>query len=252
MKKTFTVVTCHFGDLFWIRLFMSRLNEFTTGGVEQVVVVDQSRTSKEALESIPGVGQVLTFPEDLSQVKLLGHDHPAALDAALRQVDFSTSHVLVMDSDCFPIASTWTSKLDAPAVVARDPAKWGLSHPCLMSIPTNLLNAVNFSEGLHEVQLDTGRLVGLQLARRGVEVAFTDAVAAFGKWRGHFYLDQSVYHHGSASFGSSSSSRVRSKSDPWKDAFFQRKVARADWHLGALDRARLRTHAMARRLRTQP
>ena len=241
--RSYTVVTCHFGDPFWIRHSLSQLDRCSDGRVTDVVVVDQNRAGEPWLAGLPRVSRVLSFPVDQREVDLLGHDHPAALNRTLRSVEFSTSHVLVMDSDCFPIDPSWLDRL-GNVTVAGDPQKLGLTHPCLMAFPVECAGRIDFAEGLHEVFIDTGRLVGLQLARAGAEVAFTAPRRAFRGLRGDFYLDGTVYHHGSASFISSPDGRVRRQVSEEAEEFYRRLVARGRYDLTAWQyvRRRIRAH----------
>ena len=228
--RSYTVVTCHFGDPFWITHALTALDRHSDGRVRQVVVVDQSRCSEAALAKLPRVSRVLAFPVDQGEIGCVGHDHAASLNRALRSIAFSTSHVLVMDSDCFPVDPSWLDRL-GDVTLAGDPQKLGLSHPCLMAFPREFAGAIDFAEGLREVFIDTGRLVGLQLARAGAAVAFTRPRRAFCGLRGDFYLDGTVYHHGSASFISSGDDRLRRQVSAAEEEFYRRLVARGQYGL---------------------
>lgn len=245
--RDFTVLTCHFGDPFWIRHCLTQVDRLSDGRVAEVVVVDQDRGRAAELRELPRVGQVLDFPADEQQVAILGHDHPAALNAALGQIDIRTSHVIILDSDCFPVSDTWLDRL-SEVTVAADPAKWGLSHPCLMAFPAAVARNLDFADGLLEVGIDTGRLVGLQLARRGYEPHFTRPEGAFRGKRGTFYLDRSVYHHGSGSFISSADSRLHSTVDPVSEAWYRTQVQRGSFELGRGQRARMQARQVAQRV----
>jgi hypothetical protein len=111
-QETYTLVTCHFGDFYWIEHTLAQVAKYSEGRINGIVVVDQSRCSAARLSALPGVTSVLTFEPNAVEIHLLGHDHPSALNWALRTYPFSTSHVLVMDSDCFPTGPGW---LDAIA-----------------------------------------------------------------------------------------------------------------------------------------
>jgi hypothetical protein len=235
---SYTLITCHYGDPFWIRHTLSRVGIWGDHRIRRVIVVDQSRESGSQLLSIGNVNDVVEFPLDLEQVAILGHDHPASLDRAMSSISFDTSHVIVLDSDCFPIDSTWLDRVEG-TTLAADPHKWGLTHPCFMSFPTSRIPYVNFSAGLLEVGIDTGRLVGLQLAQSGEQVKISAALEAFSGVRGHYYLDGSVYHHGSASFISSANVKLRSQVDLRTEQFFRSKIVRDDFKLSAFDRFRL-------------
>lgn len=243
----YTLVTCHFGDPFWIRHCLAQVDRHSDGRVAEVVVVDQDRGSAANLEALPRVREVLAFPVDDQQVAILGHDHPAALNRALAHIEVRTSHVLILDSDCFPVNPSWLDRL-ADVTVAADPAKWGLSHPCLMAFPAATRGSVDFAEGLAEVGLDTGRLVALQLARSGHDPHFTRPEGAFLGKRGTFYLERSVYHHGSASFASSTDIRLASTVDPVAESVYRRQVERNCYRLSRAQRARLQARQVARQV----
>lgn len=228
--RSYTVVTCHFGDRFWIEHAVSKLDALSDARLREIIVVDQSRASESQLGRLPRVSRVLTFPVDEREVEILGHDHPAALNRAVRSVQFSTSHVIVLDSDCFPIVRSWLDRL-ADVTVAADPAKWGLTHPCFLVFPVEYALCLDFAEGLHEVEIDTGRLVGLQLARAGADVIFTRAKSAFRGYRGALYLDGAIYHHGHGSFIDHPDARVGRQVAREDEEFFRKRVARQRYDL---------------------
>ena len=244
---TFTIISAHFGDMFWIRQLLTRtLPLYGPDGVVSVRVIDQSRDNavRLSLGKLPGNPEVVSFPEDRLQIALLGHDHPASLDRAIA-LPTSTTHVIILDSDCFPISDTWLARIREllatnDAIVARDPAKHGLSHPCLMVIPSSSLMGISFSEGLLEAGIDTGRLVGLRLRRLGLSVYWDAPTAGFRGRRGHLYLDGTIYHHGSASFISSTQSILRNKVNVRVERYFRSKIERNDFSLRLGDRLFLR------------
>lgn len=214
--NSYTIFVSHFGDLFWVRHTVERIRRLTPNRNLTIIVIDQSRASEPALMAIDGVDQVISFELDKRNLAILGHDHPSSLNKALREVDVSSSHVIVVDSDCFPVTSTWLERLEQTGEIAlaTDPAKYGLTHPCLMVFPTEISAVIDFEEGLYEVGLDTGRLVGLQVTRSGQRAHLIFPTAAFGGRRGHFFLEKSIYHHGSGSLSMSEISgppRVRTE-----------------------------------------
>ncbi|MGA0211164.1 MAG: hypothetical protein ACO3I5_04760, partial [Pontimonas sp.] len=79
---TYTVVSCHYGDLFWIEHMLSQVKALSGDAVKSAVIVDQSRRSADELRALPLVTEVLTFEPDSAQIAVEGHDHPAALDRA--------------------------------------------------------------------------------------------------------------------------------------------------------------------------
>ena len=250
-QHSYTLITCHFGDPFWIRNLLSSIQLTDESAIRSVVNVDQSRSSSDVLRALDPRVSVRSFAPNLSQVKALGHDHPHALNEARASLQPGTSHILVMDSDCFPIRRDWLRLLEpADVLLARDPAKFGLSHPCFMKFPTRESLKIDFSEGTLDVGIDTGRLVGLQLARQGLNVQFVEPSPAFGGRRGHFYLAAGVYHHGSASFISSSDPRLHGQvSQRWEGAY-QAAIQRGRFRLPVWLRAWGFTRLVWRRLRT--
>lgn len=248
MTNTFTLVTSHFGDIFWIRHSLERVNRLSDARLERVVVIDQSRARAGDLAELPRVTDVLSFTPDEQQILALGHDHPTSLNRAMASLNFHTSHVIVLDSDCFPIEPTWLDNV-GPSTVAADPSKWGLSHPCLLIFPSKHAKQLNFAEGVDEVGLDTGRLIGLQLHRLGETLHFSGAQPAFRGLRGHFYLDRTVYHHGSGSFSHSDDVRLLRQVQGRRDRFFQAKVAKDEYTLSLADRLRLAPATTLRTLR---
>jgi hypothetical protein len=90
---------------------LKQIDALSDPEIVNVVLVDQSRQTSTFLQGLPRVSEVISFPLDEDPTSILGHDHPSSLNRALHQIDFRTSHVLVMDSDCFPINGSWLSHL---------------------------------------------------------------------------------------------------------------------------------------------
>ncbi len=224
--------------------------------VPDLVLIDQDRSPASAarLARLPRVRQVVQSPPCPDQVARLGHDHPAALNLAM-SLPVETSHLMVVDSDSFPIDGSWLARLEArldgcDAVVAADPRRSGLSHPCLMVLPVDARTGLDFAEGLLEVGIDTGRLVGLQLVRAGYRIHVDHPTAGFGGRRGSLYLDGTFYHHGSGSFAAPTADPiVRRQVQAPVEAFYRRKIGRDDLDLGLGERAFLRAATLSRQLR---
>jgi hypothetical protein len=183
---------------------LEQVEKFSGGRVKEAVIVDQSRQSHEALARLPLVSSVVTFEPDKAQIAVEGHDHPAALDRVIAQTTFTTSHIIVMDSDAFPTKADWLEKADDISL-ALVPGSTSQTHPCLMIFPTELKGVVNFSEDYLERAKrkgapDTGRRVGVQLQNTGRPVTLLAHAPAFNGYRGSFYLGGSYYHHGHGSF----------------------------------------------------
>ena len=245
---TYTLITCHFGDPFWISHMLAHVQKFSDSRIARILVVDQSRVSSRMLSRLPGVSEVLTFAADSDQRAAHGHDHAHALNRAVRSIDESTTHVLIMDSDCFPVRSDWLDHL-RPTTLARDPRAPELSHPCLMSFPAMFVPQIDFAEGLSECIFDTGRAIARQLRQAGDLVWMAKPESAIAGLRGHRYLQGSVYHHGSASFLHSDDPRVRGQVRPVREQVFQQAIAEGRFHLTGRDLARIGRHEPLRTAR---
>ena len=254
-SPTFTIITCHFGSFEWIENLTSRVLQFSgPDDVPPILVADQSRVAGSAarLSSVAGVRRVLAYEVDEAQVAVLGHDHPRTLDQLCRE-PVSTSHLIVMDSDTCPTDARWLDEIrselaDVDCIVAADRSKVGLSHPCFMVIPTASAADCHFSEGVLEVALDTGRLIGLRLAQKGLRVRVLPSQRAFGGLRGDMYLSRTIYHHGSGSFSSSSDQRLLSQVNSWEDEFFKRRVLSGRWSMPWVSRWRVVARRRIRRV----
>lgn len=170
------------------------------GQIAEIFVIDQNREKPPVNIDSRITLRVKRFPSDPVQLELLGHDHPASLQQAIHSIRFSGERIIIMDSDCLPVNDQWSSKLSEVTMplLAADPAKWGLTHPCYMILEVSSLRYVNFSEGVSTVGIDTGRLVGHQLSSAGIQLKLDHGRPA--PWgRGYFYHGGAVYHHGSAS-----------------------------------------------------
>lgn len=224
--RTYTVVTCHFGDLFWVSHTLTRLDRMSDHRLAAVVVVDQSRRDGAALARLPRVSTVLEFEPNAECVAVLGHDHPVALNRALSEFAFTTSHVIVLDSDCFPTDPSWLDRLD-DVTLAAGPEYLGMTHPCFMAFPVRTIPVLDFFEGVTRFGIDTGRLVGLQMLRAGEELTVLrpGRPAPFGGTRGQHYLDGTIYHHGSASFVYSPDQRVRRQVKGTIEERYRRRIA---------------------------
>lgn len=232
---SFTLISAHFGDTFWINHTIAQVG--STSSIEKIRLVDQDRSAATArwLVSLPAHPEVVSFPEDGEQIEQFGHDHAASLNKCMK-LAYDTDYTVLLDSDCFPVTEDWVERIqyflaDHDAIVARDPVKYGLSHPCFMVLPVSALARLDFGEGLIEAGIDTGRLIGLQLCKMGHTVRWDTPAPAFNGKRGHFYLDGALYHHGSASFVSSSDPKLGEQVNKRVERFFRAKIERGQFKL---------------------
>ena len=240
---TYTVVSCHYGDLFWIQHMLTQVQSLSGGAVTAAVIVDQSRNAATELRAMPLVTEVLTFEPDAAQIAVEGHDHPAALDRALQHGTFTTSHIIVMDSDAFPVSPSWISKLDDISL-ALAPGSKSQTHPCLMAFPTELRGIVNFSEDYLERATrkgapDTGRRVGKQLQATGSPVTLLEHTPAFNGYRGSFYLERTYYHHGHGSFMAGDHDQYKGFVSQASEKLYRKRVLQNRFTLTPLDFAGL-------------
>ena len=231
---------------------LTRVQALSSGAVRGAIVVDQSRESGDQLRKLPLVTEVLTFEPDMEQVAVEGHDHPAALDRALREGNFQTSHILVMDSDAFPTKENWISGLDNIAL-ALVPGSRTQTHPCLMTFPSELREKVCFSEdyllrSTRKGAPDTGRRIGKQLTAAGEEVTLLTPSSAFNGYRGSFYLDKAFYHHGHGSFVSGDHAQYKGFVSAASERLYRRKVLQGKFSLTTLDIFALATRHIFRML----
>jgi len=240
---TYTVLTCHYGSLFWIEHLLERLRTLPDDRIVSVVVVDQSRSMADQLRALPGITEVLEFEPDPDQIAVEGHDHPASLDRALQSYPFQTSHVIVMDSDAFPVSADWLDRLDDVSL-ALVPGSASQTHPCLMVFPVASIPRVSFSEDYLERAIrrgapDTGRRVGKQLEAAGMAVTLLPAAPAFNGYRGSFYLDGSYYHHGHGSFFGGDHAQYRGFVSQASEELYRRRILKNRYTLSPLDIAGL-------------
>lgn len=234
-RKSFTFISCVFGDNFWESLLLEKIQQSQATSIDEVILVDQNLPRNFSTQIQIDRVRRISFEPDSDQLLHLGHDHASALNKAIR-LPFKSSHVVIMDSDCIPLSSEFFEKLqeiEGP-VLASDPSKFGLTHPCFMALPTSCLGSLDFSEGLLELGIDTGRLIGLQLSRGGFQpLILPSSVAPWGK--GHLYMGGLLYHHGSGSMLSSSDRRLSKQVSNIGEAYFRRRLVAASLRPSILD-----------------
>ncbi len=252
-QPTYTVLSCHFGDVFWIDHLARSLRKFGSDQIKGFVVVDQSREMQRELSQIPGVTDVISFPRDGDQIAQAGHDHAASLDRAIREFHFTTSHIILFDSDAFPTDPVWADNL-MDVVLAEVPGSNGeLSHPCFMVFPVVAVPEMHFSERFldrHDnatrFRFDTGRMVAQQLRNAGFEVFMLEPSPGFRGLRGEFYLGGKIYHHGHSSH-THAPKDLRVFISPKTEALWKKKISRGDWELWPMDYVKLGYHYLVRR-----
>jgi len=245
------LITAHFGDRDWITHTLGQVDQFSGHELQAVVVIDQSRSAASYLRRLPRVTDIVTVPRNIDQEILLGHDHATSLNAVVHGYSFATERVVVLDSDCFPLRQDWLGS-GSSVRMAQDPMKHGLTHPCFMDFPTAARSHLDFAEGLMEVGIDTGRLAGLQLARAGYSVDILDAKPAFRGFRGHFYDNSRIYHHGSGSFLDHPDRRLSSQVHVNSERLLRSRAFAGEFDLPKTDTARLILGRVLHKLRQPP
>lgn len=238
-EPTYTLVSCHYGDPFWIEHLLKAVRRFGGSRVSEAIIVDQSRDSAEELAKLPLVREVLTFEPNAEQIAIEGHDHPYALDRAVHESAFTTSHIIVMDSDAFPISNGWLEGIDEISL-ALTPGSKRNTHPCFMVFPVADRDIVNFSEGFLERATrkgapDTGRRVGKQLQESGRAVTLLEHTPAFNGYRGSFYRDGTVYHHGHGSFMAGGHDQYKGFVSQASEKLYRKRIMQGRFDLTPLD-----------------
>ena len=238
-EPTYTLVSCHYGDLFWIEHLLETVQRYGGSRVIEAVIVDQSRERAEELAKLPLVRDVLTFEPNAEQIAVEGHDHPYALDRAVHEASFITSHIIVMDSDAFPTSDKWLENIPDIAL-ALTPGSKRNTHPCFMVFPVGDRDIVNFSEGfLDRAQRkgapDTGRRVGTQLQEAGRAVTLLEHTPAFNGYRGSFYRDGTVYHHGHGSFMAGGHDQYKGFVSQASEKLYRKRILQGRFQLTPLD-----------------
>jgi hypothetical protein len=237
-----TVVTFHFGSTFWVRHLTERLQQFPDPRITSIMVVDQSRHDADELSRLPGVHRVTSYPLDDEEVARFGHDHPSSIHRVMDE-SFDTSHILLLDSDCFPVRPSWSHDL-APIHVAGELNAGGLSHPCFNLLPVDIFRQMDYRLGMDGAGFDTGRLVRFQLHQMGLPTQTAKPRrGAFGGRRGAFYLDRGLYHHGSASFIASREQILTKQVNPLEEEALRRCVAEGRFELGFSERLMLQVRS---------
>ena len=212
MPNTYTVISCHFGDPFWILQSLKRIND--SAQIVNYLISDQ-REWKSGINELSQLNPPLEktlLPQNSVVREVSPHEinhaslhHGQSINLLIQSERIQSSHIILIDSDCFPISKNWMPALDQllvdfDAVIASDPNAPTLSHPCFMAIPVNALSKLDFLKGTKDFWIDCGRLIGIQLIDAGFSVKLLAARKAFGGSFGDLYMDDSILHMGSMSF----------------------------------------------------
>ena len=194
-----------FGQAGWTERQVDILCEIsgrTPGFLREIIIVDNNRDGRLATAfSDNSLVRVIQIPRNEAQFAFYGHDHPAAIHAAVREA--TGKSVLLLDADSHPVRPDFPDYVmkqiaSFDAVLAHDVRSRELSHPCFMLFRSrDEVCDLDFDSGSTSTRfVDVGRDVYQQLLRSGKAVRIADRSRAFdGVW-GDLW-DGQVYHHGS-------------------------------------------------------
>jgi len=216
-KFNFTAVLSHYGDPFWVKEAITKGNLIHERSVKKIVVIDQNRGDLNLQDFVSRNKKIesVEFPINGSG----NADHASSLNSIFMQFSFSTTHVLIMDSDLLAQGDQWLVLLEEiltrkDACLALDPASDYLTHPCFMVIPSAVCKSLNFEEGMKSLRVDTGRTIGIQLNNLGVSIELLRPKKSYGGKMGFSYLQSSLYHVTSVSIRQQPT-RQKGKSPLW-------------------------------------
>ena len=212
MGPSLTVISAHFGDQSWINYSLKTVCQ-NSELISHAFISDQKQMRIDELEGYPElnldikldnkspkISVIPVYPHRINHASL---HHGQSLNALIN-LEIETSHVLILDSDCFPLDNKWERQLisdlvDFDVIVAGDLQGNFLSHPCFMILPVNILSRLNFIEYTETYWIDTGRLIAIRCLDMGlkVKVLFPQpGPIGFG----HIFKPYNFFHVGSSSF----------------------------------------------------
>jgi hypothetical protein len=228
------LLTTHFGDPFWVQLLLRRARSaFPDLTDDDIFVIDQDRTNRSAerLKATLGPVHILRYPRSEPHFETTGHDHAHVLNLAVREIE---ADVLVLfDSDAHPVRPHVGARIaellaEFDAILAANAGEGTFSHPSFMVFgPRVNRDCLFFDADQLERRVDTGRKIYEQLCEIGLRASLLRPISAFDGLWGTFYLERSVYHHGSGSFEATGDPRFLRQVATWRreERFFRRKIA---------------------------
>jgi hypothetical protein len=208
MKTNLSVCSVAFGQAGWTERqveILSEIHSRTPGFLREIIIVDNNRDGRLAAALTDNrLVRVIQIPRHEAQFAFYGHDHPAAIHAALREA--TGKSVLLLDADSHPVKSDFPDYVNRQlasfdAVLAHDVRSREMSHPCFMLFRSkeDVCN-LDFDSGptrsTPTLFVDVGRDVYQQLLAAGKTVRIADRSRSFGGVWGDLW-DGQVYHHGS-------------------------------------------------------
>lgn len=211
-SPSLTVISAHFGDQSWINFSLKTLcqkSKLTSHALisDQKQIHNGTSDSYESLildtdltERFTSISVIPVKPHQINHSSL---HHGQSLNFLI-SLEIQTSHVLILDSDCFPLDDKWEQQLisdleDFDVITAGDPQGNFLSHPCFMILPVDILPQLNFIEYTDTHWVDTGRLIGIRCLDMGLKVKVLSPQPGSLSF-GHVYKPYNFFHVGSSSF----------------------------------------------------
>jgi len=163
-----TLISAHFGDQSWINHSLKTVHHHSEL-ISHAFISDQKQVRSDTLDSYPALNLDVELNTQFRNVSIISV-HPHRINHAslhhgqslnfLINLEIQTSHVLILDSDCFPLDNKWEREwisdlVDFDVIVAGDPRGDFLSHPCFMILPANILSRLNFIEYTDTHWIDT-------------------------------------------------------------------------------------------------
>lgn len=211
-SPSITVISAHFGDPSWVKYSLNTLCQ-NSELVTHAIISDQKQIHADELDSYPALSfdaQVKLKFKNISVISVDPHQvnhsslhHGQSLNLLIK-LKIETSHVLILDSDCFPLDNKWEQQLifdlqNFDVIVACDRQSNYLSHPCFMILPVKILPQLNFLEYSEDYWVDTGRLIGIRCLDIGLRVKMLYPQPSQLNF-GDIYVPYNFFHVGSSSF----------------------------------------------------
>jgi len=224
----FTLITCHYGDTYWVTSLLKSLSESSED--LEFIVLDNSGNYPNTVSSQHKLNLTVVNMTAIAQ-GTGSENHASSLNWALRNLDLSGSQILILDSDMVVLQeSNFISNLkqlvkENECIVALQEGSKYLSHPCFMTFPKQIAKQLDFMEGMREFGFDTGRLIGLQLRKMGFLVKKVEAERNPFASIGYFYSSLGAVHLTSSSL-QFLPSRLSRRNSLW----FLKQIARKQIH----------------------
>lgn len=204
---TITLVCVHFGDKFWVENLIKQALQLTQ--IERVVVCTKSKMqfAFDNLEKIEILRIDKPYKEHAS------FDHADAI-SEIQKLNFNTSHIMLIDTDIIGLNENSLTIVNSllsseKNILAVDPSFRWYTHPCFMFLENGLFKSLDFTpelltfrekQGMRNMLFDTGRLIGISLAKNNVSVRLVHSTK-YHRWLSwDFYWELGLIHVRSRSF----------------------------------------------------